>query len=78
MKATSVKEIKGYEASTGVIFERKRDAVKVNLADARADALAALLIKYYVIGDAAQLSIDECIRFLAVHGDEVIEALTEE
>jgi hypothetical protein len=33
---------------------------------------------YYGINEAAELSVTECIEFLAGHGDEVIEALSEE
>jgi len=78
MKVIPVKDRKGYEAANGEIFSKKHQAEKINIMEARAVALAQLIAKHMTMQEAACLTIDDFIRFIAEHGDEVIEALTEE
>lgn len=78
MKTIPVKNKKVYEDLDGNLYEKKRQALKENIFQARAAAVAQLFIKYYTPEESVKISVDEYIRFIAGHGDEVIDVLTEE
>jgi len=76
MKVVPVKDVKKYADFTGYLHDKKRDAKTVNTIEARESALRQVIAKYGAFENLSRA--DYLIVILATHGDEVIEALSEE